>query len=169
MEVNVEDLLKQMGGESRMRIVSTDYSMATKSYDIFLSGCNATPKCEDCHNPEAWDFKCGTDWKSHIAKINKAVLLFKNNIDKFFILGGEPLDQDREQFVLFITGLREYGKPLWLFTRFELNEIPEEIKEMFDYIKTGRYIPELSTKDNIQYGVRLATSNQKIYKKGVDY
>ena len=38
-----------------------------------------------------------------------------------------------------------------------------------DYIKCGKYIPELTTDDNIQYGVHLATSNQRIYKCGVDY
>jgi glutaminase len=40
---------------------------------------------------------------------------------------------------------------------------------MCDYIKTGRYIPELKVNENVHYGINLATSNQKIYKKGIDY
>ena len=42
-------------------------------------------------------------------------------------------------------------------------------KELCDYIKTGSYIEELKCDDNIQYGIKLATSNQKINKKGIDY
>lgn len=38
-----------------------------------------------------------------------------------------------------------------------------------DYIKCGRYVEELTINDNWQYGIKLATSNQKIYKKGIDY
>ena len=90
-------------------------------------------------------------------------------IDKFFILGGEPLDQDPDEFSLFIAGLKEFGKEIWLFTRFELDEIPEVTKKQFDYIKTGRYLRELSREDNVSCGVKLATSNQKIHKRGVDY
>ena len=37
-------------------------------------------------------------------------------------------------------------------------------KKMVDYIKIGAYIPELTTDDNIQFGIKLATSNQKIYR-----
>jgi hypothetical protein len=32
------------------------------------------------------------------------------------------------------------------------------------YIKTGRYIEEFKCNDNIQYGIKLASSNQQIYK-----
>ena len=152
-----------------MNIIAKDFSMATQSYDIFLSGCSAEPRCQDCHNPEAWDFEVGKDWKQWIFQINRDMQSFKGVIKKIFIMGGEPLDQDREEFLEFIKGMKEFGKEVWLFTRFELDEIEPEVKELFDYIKCGRYLPELSTDDNIQYGVKLATSNQQIYKKGVDY
>lgn len=169
MTVNIEDLKVVQDNKSKLRIITTDYSMATRSYDIFFSGCAAKPRCTGCHNPEAWDFNQGIDWKQHIFKINKDVMTFGKLIDKFFILGGEPLDQDREEFLLCMDAFKEFKKPLWLFTRFELDEIPDEVKEVFDYIKTGPYKPELSTNDNCCYGVKLATSNQKIFKKGVDY
>lgn len=39
------------------------------------------------------------------------------------------------------------------------NAIPEDY-----YIKCGRYDKELKVLDNVQFGVRLSTSNQKIYK-----
>ena len=166
---DIDKLIEQQRKASRMKIVARDYSMTTRSYDIFLSGCKANPKCQDCHNPESWSFDCGTNWIEHILPIHKDLQKFGTVIDKFFILGGEPLDQDPDEFSLFIAGLKEFGKEIWLFTRFELDEIPEVTKKQFDYIKTGRYLPELSTEDNVSYGVKLATSNQKIHKRGVDY
>lgn len=39
------------------------------------------------------------------------------------------------------------------------NAIPEDY-----YIKCGRYDKQLRVNDNVQFGVRLATSNQRIYK-----
>ncbi len=152
-----------------MNIVCIDYSMATKSFDIFFSGCNASPKCKDCHNPESWDFSCGKDWKQWLFQINDNVKRFGGMFDKFFILGGEPLDQNSEELSKFVACLKEYNKELWLFTRYELDDIDESVKKQFNYIKTGRYIPELTVSDNICYNVRLATSNQKIWKQGVDY
>lgn len=152
-----------------MNIVAIDYSMATKSMDIFFSGCDAEPRCQDCHNPEAWDFNVGKDWKQWLFQINDNVIKFGTMFDKFFLLGGEPLAQDQAQFSNFIACIKEYKKEIWLFTHYELKEIDKSVKKQFDYIKTGRYLPELSTNDNICYGVRLATSNQKIWKRGVDY
>lgn len=162
--VDIEKIQEDLRLASKMKIVARDYSMATRSYDIFLSGCKANPKCEGCHNPEAWSFDCGTPWISHILPIHKDLKEFGNIVDKFFIMGGEPLDQDPEEFSLFIAGLREFGKEIWLFTRFEFDEIDDKVKQQFDYIKTGAYRPELSTDDNCIYGVKLATSNQTIHK-----
>ena len=65
--------------------------------------------------------------------------------------------------------LKSLGKELWVWTRYSLEDCPNFEKELCDYIKTGSYIEELSSDDNIQYGIKLATSNQKINKKGVDY
>jgi anaerobic ribonucleoside-triphosphate reductase activating protein len=152
-----------------MNIIFKDYSLATNSYDIFFSGCNASPKCEGCHNPEAWDFSYGSASSMHLEDIKKDIKEFSTLIDKIFLLGGEPLDQDRAEFTDFVLYLKDLNKPIWLFTRYSLEDIPNDIKYLFDYIKCGRYIPSLSTKDNIQYGVQLATSNQHIYKKNKDY
>lgn len=43
------------------------------------------------------------------------------------------------------------------------------LSNSFDYIKCGRYEEELKTANHIEYGVVLASTNQHIYKKGVDY
>ena len=35
--------------------------------------------------------------------------------------------------------MKSYNKPIVLFTRFEIDEVPDDIKELCDYIKTGKY------------------------------
>jgi len=52
--------------------------------------------------------------------------------------------------------LQEYGTIRYLGT-------------YFDYVKCGIYEEELKTINHIEYGVTLASSNQHIYKKGIDY
>lgn len=152
-----------------MNILTVDYSMATKSMDIFFSGCRMGKHCPGCHNSEAWDFSVGKDWRTWVDKITKDTTMFGGMFDKFFILGGEPLDQDLSELSIFLNYLRNLGKEIWLFTRYELEEIPPDMKCKFEYIKTGPYREELSVKDYVCEGVTLATSNQKIWKYGRDY
>lgn len=158
-----------------MKIVTADYSMATRSLDIFFSGCLANPKCTDCHNPESWSFDCGKDWTLWKEYVTKNLQIYHKIIDRIFVLGGEPLDQDKNEFKEFINWLDEIRTdgiltvPVYLFTRYELIEIDPDIRNRFEYIKTGAYKPELSTTDNVVYGVRLATSNQTINKRGKNY
>ena len=45
-----------------MNIVSTQYTLSTKSLEIYLAGCSGQPKCKGCHNPMLWDFNMGEKW-----------------------------------------------------------------------------------------------------------
>lgn len=153
-----------------MKIASTQYTLKTKSFEIYLSGCSGSPKCSGCYSPELWDFNIGQDVSNElIGKSREKILRFDSIIDNIFILGGDPLDQPTEEIASLVKDFLPLDKKMWLFTRKEIEEIPVEIKNIFDYIKTGRYIPELTSENNIQCGIKLATSNQKIHKKGVDY
>lgn len=129
------------------------------SVDIFLSGCAKEPKCKGCHNPYLWDFNNGEE-----CNFEELYLWLKNKkeyYDNIVIMGGEPLDHDD-----IIDLLKKFYtlKPIWLYTSYELKEISKEIKKYCNYIKTGKYIEELKTENNIQFGVKLASSNQKIHK-----
>ena len=42
----------------------------------------------------------------------------------------------------------------------------QQYNQLVDYVKTGAYIPELTTDNNKRCGIKLATSNQTIYKIG---
>ena len=148
-----------------------DSTLPLKSLDIYISGCIGNPHCEGCHNPESWDFNQGEEYTLDYFKsnIDKKVKEFDNLIDNIMIFGGEPLDSDIFEVEVFLQDLKELSKNIWLFTHYDLDEIPIFIQEKCDYIKTGRYLPKLKKDNYIQYGITLATSNQKIHKKGVDY
>lgn len=152
-----------------MNITDIDYGMSDNSYSIFLSGCSGNPKCEGCFNPENWDFNVGRNWLTYTDRIRKDLTDFKILIKKIIIVGGEPLDQDIFVLNQMLKFLQQFEIPIFLFTRYSLYEVPESVKEYCDFIKCGPYIPSFTCDDNIQYGIKLATLNQKIYKKGKDY
>lgn len=149
-----------------MNIISTQYTLKYKSLEIVVSGClgNNGKHCVGCHSPETWNFDIGENYNlkmpSIISKIHKANEL----IDWIWIYGGEPLDNKHEDLIDMLEQLKQTEKPIMLFTRYGFEEVPDDIKNLCDYIKCGAYREDLKTDDNIQYGVKLATSNQKIYK-----
>jgi anaerobic ribonucleoside-triphosphate reductase activating protein len=145
-----------------MNIVSTQYNLQNKTLEIYLSGCYGD--CYNCHNPELKDFNIGNYYSDELPKIIQKIYEFDSLIDNIWILGGEPLDQDILKLNDLLNYLTQTNKKIWLWTRYELNEIPELVKRYCNYIKCGKYIKKLKTDNNIQFGVKLASSNQRIYK-----
>jgi anaerobic ribonucleoside-triphosphate reductase activating protein len=153
-----------------MKIASTQYTLSNNAFEIYISGCNKKEKCKKCYNPELWNFDIGEIYnKEYFDKLFKKITRFNNIIDKIFIIGGEPLDQNKDDFLLFLNDLKLLNTKMWLFTRYNLEDIDTNIKLFFDYIKTGEYKSELKINSHIKYEIKLATSNQNIYKKGLDY
>ena len=154
-----------------MNILATQYTLQHKSLEIYLAGCNANPHCTSCFNSESWNFNQGIKYDNyyfnkHIKQKCDDFSLLINNI---FVLGGEPNDQDKDELLHLLFDLKSLNKKIWIFTRYDLKQLPKFELELCDYIKCGKYIPELTIENNTQYGIKLATSNQKIYKKNIDY
>lgn len=148
-----------------MNIISTQYTASRRTLEVYVAGCKG-PHCKGCHNAESWDFTVGKPCDEFFfSNMDKKIWLFNNIIRDIAVLGGEPLDQDINKLEGLLCYLASYDKDIWLFTRYDIEEVPVQILPYLDYIKTGRYIPELATDDNIQYGIKLATSNQKIYSR----
>jgi anaerobic ribonucleoside-triphosphate reductase activating protein len=122
--------------------------------ELYLSGCAREPKCDGCHNQLLWDFNYGTNMT-----LEDIVLLLETkykDADAIAIMGGEPLNQPYLEELLEL--LYNTGLEIWLYTSYELHEVPESILSKVDYIKTGRYIQAEHC------NARLSSKNQKIYK-----
>ena len=151
-----------------MNILATQYCLQTKSLEIYIAGCKG-PHCLGCHNESSWAFDQGSPWKEVMPQIHKKLKEFSGLIDNIKVLGGEPLDQDLDDLGALIYQLAREDAMLWLFTGKRLLSVPTFIADYCDYIKCERYDETQLTEDNIHYGIKLASANQKIYKKGVDY
>ena len=144
---------------------------------VFYSSC--PHKCVGCQNPETWkNPNMGQDFTEK--KQQELLKHVKENdfiYDALVLSGGDPLCDDNINSALsFIKAFTKTfpQKEVWIYTGFDFQQVKNDklksnILNYCNYIKCGRYIEELSTIDNIQYDIRIATRNQKIYKKGVDY
>jgi len=151
-----------------MNISATQYTLSMESLDIYFSGCNP-PHCKECHNSELWEFVDDNNYLEKFKEIKKKVKDFDILIKNIMLFGGEPMDQNHKELLDFLKKLNTLNKEIFLFTRYDLGKVPYCIRRLCDYVKCGKYIPSLTVDNNIQYGIQLATSNQKIYKKDKDY
>jgi anaerobic ribonucleoside-triphosphate reductase activating protein len=146
-----------------MNILATEFSLKHNALELYLAGCKG-PHCPGCHNPETWDFNQGNPITPHILdEIRHKVNAFPDLIKAVWVLGGEPLDQDHkalEELLAFLQGLR----PVWLFTRREIDEVPESILRYCSCVKTGRYDANHKVEDYVLHGVQLASANQCIHR-----
>lgn len=67
---------------------------------LYVSGC--THHCKGCHNPEGWDFQCGTDYTS---ETEEQILreLGRPFIKGLSLLGGEPYDSPDPEILLSLV------------------------------------------------------------------
>lgn len=128
----------------------------TASITIWFSGCNL--RCKNCHNRKLWDKKYGTEY--HAGSVAKIIRTMSNKlgIKSVVLLGGEPLQQDKQELLSLCRSLNEAGLKIWLYTGYELSDIDKDILKLVYTIKCGRYIDELK-----QDGFP-ASSNQKVYR-----
>ena len=130
---------------------------STCSTTIWLSGC--TVGCAGCHNTTLWDKNKGTE-VDPVTLVSDIVMAHDiTGSQDIVITGGEPLEQDYDSLFTLMRRLKHEGYNVWLYTSFNLDEIPEGIKDLCSYIKTGKYRQDLPGK-----GI-LASNNQTIWKK----
>jgi len=140
-----------------MKIASTQYTLDYECLEIFISGCKP-PHCPGCHNSELWNFTIGKKLnKKHMAKKINSPL-----VKKIFVVGGEPLHQDKDELLYFLDWLNTFKKDIYLFTRNDIIDVDSEVLSKIDYIKTGMY--KQNSKEVVYYGITLASDNQKIIK-----
>jgi len=141
-----------------MNIAGMDYKLDRKCLEIYFRGC-LPPHCEGCHNAGLQEFSVFDNIEDYKKIIEMKIAT--GMIKEIWLLGGEPLDQNRDQFYNFIKFLKTFDIKLWLWTKYDnINKIP--FLEMFDYVKMGRYNKNLESYIDERFDIELASSNQKI-------
>jgi anaerobic ribonucleoside-triphosphate reductase activating protein len=145
------------------------------SISIYFQGCDAEPKCEECHNPETWDFDVGN--KLNYTQILNIVLqdlrLLASSHDKFGLvfLGGEPLAEPHRPIIQKLSkDIKEiYGDKcnILLYSW----RMPKDIKSqrLQKYIKNidlfvlGRYVATLHVDSFPASSNQMYITNTKLF------
>lgn len=131
---------------------------------LFVSGC--THHCEECFNPETWDFNFGKPFgEAEIEKI--LTLLAPEHIRGLSLLGGEPFEPANQGPVLeLVRRVRKElpQKNIWCYSGYLFEELAagkvgehsRELLETLDVLVDGPFV--LVKKD---LGLRFRGSNNQ--------
>lgn len=130
---------------------------ATASVTIWFSGCSF--RCKNCHNRRLWNKKYGNEHSAKaVAKIVRAECN-KLGLKSVVLLGGEPLQQDRQELLSLCRLLTEAGLKIWLYTGYDFQDVDEfGILEYIYTLKCGEYI------DRLKQDGFPSSSNQQVYR-----
>ena len=136
---------------------------------LFVSGCRN--HCEECFQPQTWDFQYGKPFTEETEK-KLLEMLAPSYINGLTLLGGEPFEPENQRALLpFLKRVKEKypAKTIWAFSGFTLEELrnPEsrgccevtkDILGLIDVLVDGRFQKELK---DISLRFR-GSSNQRI-------
>lgn len=122
---------------------------------LFVSGC--TNHCEECFQPQTWDFKYGQPFteETEAELIRSCQPYFINGLT---LLGGEPFEPANQRaLVPFLHRFRSEcpGKTVWAFSGFTLDgellrdgsyprcEVTDEMLSLIDVLVDGRFVRAL--------------------------
>lgn len=128
---------------------------------VFFTGC--THNCFNCFNKDYQDFAYGKEFtQRQIDEIIK--YLNEDEISGLSLLGGEPLQQNYNDMINFLTQVRKSTqKSIWIYSGYTYEEILNskekmEIISYCDVLVDGRYEDALK---NLRLKFR-GSSNQRI-------
>ena len=137
---------------------------------LFVSGC--TNHCEECFQPETWDFGYGKPFTTETEdEVIAACKPFY--INGLTLLGGEPFEPSNQRaLVPFLHRFREEcpDKTVWAFSGFTLDrelltdgshprcEVTDEMLSLIDVLVDGRFVRALK---DISLRFR-GSSNQRV-------
>ena len=95
---------------------------------LFVQGCPFNPHCENCFNPETWDFSGGKEWTQEI-RDKFITLANRSYIKRISILGGEPLAEENLYDVLDLVNkirLLFPQKTIWMYSGYTWKKLFED-------------------------------------------
>ncbi|MBQ6872853.1 MAG: anaerobic ribonucleoside-triphosphate reductase activating protein [Clostridia bacterium] len=137
---------------------------------LFVSGC--TNHCENCFQPETWDFAYGKEFTEETERqiIDSLAPYYVNGLT---LLGGEPFEPKNQPRLLELlrkVRAEHPEKDVWCFTGFTLDgellkdgsyprcDVTDEMLSLIDVLVDGRYVEALK---DISLRFR-GSSNQRI-------
>ena len=125
---------------------------------IFSQGC--PHHCPGCHNPETWDFGCGTD-----VEVERLVEIVRSNplCRGVTFSGGEPFAQP-EGFARLARLLKEKGYEVASYTGYTFEELLEGSEAQKDLLRTLDILidgPFLLAEKSLELAFR-GSKNQRI-------
>ncbi len=121
---------------------------------MFFQGCPF--RCDNCHNPELQTFNGGEETTTD--GVIKNIKKHLNWYEAVAFVGGEPLAQ-QAALIDLLKRTQALGLERWLYTGYELKDVPKEVKELCDVIVAGKYVDQLKTNSF------PASSNQKVFRR----
>ena len=136
---------------------------------LFVSGC--TNHCENCFQPETWDFDYGEPFDEKTAD-EILSLLGRPYIKGLTVLGGEPFEPSNQRALLpFLSMVRERypDKSIWIYSGFTFEELMRDgshphcaetlpLLRLVDVLVDGRFVEKLK---NLSLRFR-GSSNQRL-------
>ena len=132
-----------------------------------ISACDCKYNCPNCFNQKVKNLMTVSNSIEEILKAVKS-----NPFHKGIIFAGLEWSLQMNECIALATAAKDVGLQTIVYTGADQDSsiVRQYIKSnVFDYIKCGSYKEELTTANHIEYGVVLASSNQHILKRGVDY
>lgn len=126
---------------------------------VWISGCSR--HCKGCFNQELADFNAGKIFTSDKMQKFAALGIKNKEIVGFSILGGEPLEQNKDEMIELLNTIKHPKKTIWMWTGYIYEELtPEqlEVVKLVDVLVDGPFIEE---KKNYKLRFR-GSSNQRI-------
>lgn len=125
-------------------------------------------RCAGCHNPELWERGEERSIIDILVDIHDYIHL-PHGAKRVLIMGGEPLEQPEYLLYMLINTLKSYGLDVVMFTSYDIESVPDSIKQICDGVKCGKFMLDMVSDNHYSGGMKLASANQKLYKRGVDY
>lgn len=131
---------------------------------LFMQGCHF--HCNNCFNPETWDFNGGSEWTDEVK--NRFLELASNeHIHRISILGGEPLCDENVTAVCDLCKeiKNRYAdkKQIWVYTgyTFEALKLHPDKLDVLNYIDVLVDGPFVDNLQNFNLAFK-GSSNQRL-------
>ncbi|MGB4263109.1 MAG: 4Fe-4S cluster-binding domain-containing protein [Fervidobacterium sp.] len=122
------------------------------SVSVYFQGCDATPKCFNCHNPETWtfssDFSVDFDYLESKVLEKLGILFSRYPRASLALLGGEPLSMHNRVFAYKLAKVVKERYQDRVVTILYTWRLPKDLLDMdipleyFDEFVMGRYMRE---------------------------